>query len=152
MSESALRCRPRACPKQQRPRRDCTRCACAPPETPGRNLVAVIGIDGYSAWPRLGNAVADAEGALRLFAKLGFAPAADPLIDAAAPRSERRRAAAATTSAPEPSPARVRAHRRVRRRLSRPSAELRGPARRRRDPTATATALVRRAPRIHRAP
>ncbi len=39
----------------------------------GRNIIAVIGIDAYTYWPKLQNAVADAVGVQRLFVeKLGF--------------------------------------------------------------------------------
>lgn len=50
----------------------------------GRSVVAVIGIDQYSIWPRLGNAVSDARGAVRLFTRLGFEEVTRPLLDAAA--------------------------------------------------------------------
>ncbi len=38
----------------------------------GEAYIAAIGIDRYRAWKRLYNAVSDAQGALRLFAGLGF--------------------------------------------------------------------------------
>jgi len=38
----------------------------------GRRVIAVIGIDRYSDWPRLDNAVSDANGALALFQRYGF--------------------------------------------------------------------------------
>lgn len=50
----------------------------------GRSVVAVIGIDRYTAWPRLYNAVSDATGAARLFEQLGFVEATPPLLDGAA--------------------------------------------------------------------
>jgi uncharacterized caspase-like protein len=50
----------------------------------GRAYVAVIGIDRYRTWNRLYNAVSDAEGALRLFARLGFELVAPPLFDESA--------------------------------------------------------------------
>jgi hypothetical protein len=62
-----------------------------PPSSPtgaahGRNLVCVIGIDGYPRWPVLHNARRDAERIRALFTGLGFADAAPPLLDAAATR------------------------------------------------------------------
>lgn len=48
---------------------------------PGRNRVAVIGIDRYRSWPVLNNAVRDAQGALRLFEYLGFELVGPPLLD-----------------------------------------------------------------------
>lgn len=62
-----------------------------PPSSPtgaahGRNLVCVIGIDGYPRWPALHNARRDAERVRGLFAALGFADAAPPLLDEAASR------------------------------------------------------------------
>lgn len=50
----------------------------------GRAVVAVIGIDQYTAWPRLHNAVNDATGAARLFTQLGFVEVTKPLLDGAA--------------------------------------------------------------------
>lgn len=47
----------------------------------GRNVIAAIGIDGYQRWPRLGNAVRDAMGALQLFQRLGFESVTEPLLD-----------------------------------------------------------------------
>lgn len=46
--------------------------------------VAVIGIDRYRAWPRLGNAVSDARGARDAFGRLGFRHVGEPLLDEAA--------------------------------------------------------------------
>ncbi len=60
-------------------------------ERPGRDVVAVIGIDRYAAWPELGNAVSDARGAFALFTRLGFEPAAAPLLDQAATAEALRR-------------------------------------------------------------
>jgi uncharacterized caspase-like protein len=48
---------------------------------PGRNLLAVIGIDQYQHWQRLGNAVRDATGVSTALEKLGFAHATAPLLD-----------------------------------------------------------------------
>jgi uncharacterized caspase-like protein len=48
---------------------------------PGRNVIAVIGIDRYPGRRRLANAVRDARGALALFERLGFERAAAPLLD-----------------------------------------------------------------------
>ncbi len=50
----------------------------------GRKRIAVVGIDRYSSWPVLNNAVRDARGALRLFEHLGFDPVGAPLLDEAA--------------------------------------------------------------------
>jgi caspase domain-containing protein/PEGA domain-containing protein len=50
----------------------------------GRQVIAVIGIDRYRQWPALHNAVSDAEGALRMFRRLGFEDVAPPLLDDAA--------------------------------------------------------------------
>jgi uncharacterized caspase-like protein len=50
----------------------------------GRAYIAVIGIDRYRTWNRLYNAVSDANGALKLFAGLGFELAAPALFDASA--------------------------------------------------------------------
>jgi hypothetical protein len=47
----------------------------------GKSYIAVIGIDRYRGWQRLYNAVADAHGTLRSFARLGFEPACPPLLD-----------------------------------------------------------------------
>ena len=38
----------------------------------GRNVIVVIGIDHYAHWPRLSNAVSDAQGMSALFGRLGF--------------------------------------------------------------------------------
>jgi hypothetical protein len=54
------------------------------PRTRGRNVIAVIGIDGYRHWRRLTNAVSDARGALALFQQLGFEEASPAMFDAAA--------------------------------------------------------------------
>jgi hypothetical protein len=57
----------------------------------GHRVIAVIGIDSYTAWPDLHNAAGDARGVLELFRRRGFAPARrrdgselGPLLDAAA--------------------------------------------------------------------
>jgi uncharacterized caspase-like protein len=50
----------------------------------GRSVVAVIGIDDYAAWPKLGNAVSDATGISGLFQRLGFVEVTAPLLDSAA--------------------------------------------------------------------
>jgi len=50
----------------------------------GRNVIAVIGIDRYHHWPRLGNAVNDAMGAAAVFQRLGFEQLTAPLVDDAA--------------------------------------------------------------------
>ncbi|HEY0483734.1 MAG TPA: caspase family protein [Kofleriaceae bacterium] len=50
----------------------------------GRRYVAAIGIDAYSAWSPLHNAVQDARGALDAFVELGFEPFGSPLLDHAA--------------------------------------------------------------------
>src|SRR5690348_296245 len=55
-----------------------------PDESPGRSIVAVIGIDQYAEWPRLGNAVSDALGVRDLFKHLGFVEVTAPLLDGAA--------------------------------------------------------------------
>ncbi|HEX3766220.1 MAG TPA: caspase family protein [Kofleriaceae bacterium] len=47
----------------------------------GRGVVAVIGIDRYPHWPALSNAVHDAVGTARLFQRLGFESATEPLLD-----------------------------------------------------------------------
>lgn len=53
------------------------------PESPGRNLVAVIGIDAYAYWPKLRNAVSDALGVQKLFVeKFGFSMPFPPLLNA----------------------------------------------------------------------
>lgn len=49
-----------------------------------RNIIAVVGIDGYRAMPPLRNAVRDARGALRAFQELGFQQLTAPLLDEAA--------------------------------------------------------------------
>jgi hypothetical protein len=46
--------------------------------------IAAIGIDRYSKWNRLHNAVQDARGALDAFIKLGFETVQEPLLDQAA--------------------------------------------------------------------
>lgn len=46
-----------------------------------RKVIAVIGIDRYRGWPRLGCAVGDARGALSLFRRLGFEELTEPLFD-----------------------------------------------------------------------
>lgn len=50
----------------------------------GRNVIAVIGIDRYHHWQRLGNAVNDAMGAAAVFQRLGFEQVTAPLVDDAA--------------------------------------------------------------------
>lgn len=53
------------------------------PEPSGRNLVAVIGIDAYTHWPKLKNAVSDALGVQKLFVeKFGFNMPFPPLLNA----------------------------------------------------------------------
>lgn len=52
--------------------------------TEGRNIIAVVGINRYRAWPFLDNAVNDAKGILGIFQKLGFEQIVAPLIDEAA--------------------------------------------------------------------
>jgi len=47
----------------------------------GRAVVAVIGIDHYQRWPRLGNAVRDAAAVALVFRDLGFDEAARPLLN-----------------------------------------------------------------------
>jgi len=59
----------------------------------GRKVVVVVGIDRYRAWPTLNNAVSDAKGALRVFLRLGFEQAMEPLIDEAATADAIRRLA-----------------------------------------------------------
>jgi len=49
----------------------------------GRNVIAVIGIDAYTHWPKLKNAVSDALGIQKLFVeKLGFVMPLPPLLNA----------------------------------------------------------------------
>lgn len=59
----------------------------------GRAYIAVIGIDRYRTWNRLYNAVSDAQGALRLFAGLGFELVAPALFDDGATGDALRRLA-----------------------------------------------------------
>lgn len=47
-------------------------------------MIAVIGIDRYTEWSRLDNAVSDARAAARLFTGLGFEQVTAPLLDEAA--------------------------------------------------------------------
>lgn len=47
----------------------------------GRRVIAVIGIDDYVAWPRLGNARSDAVGVQQVFLQLGFIEVTPPLLD-----------------------------------------------------------------------
>jgi eukaryotic-like serine/threonine-protein kinase len=54
--------------------------------SPGRTVIAVIGVNRYAHWPRLTNAVKDAEGALALFQRLGFEQITEPLFDGEATR------------------------------------------------------------------
>lgn len=52
------------------------------PVREGRYIIAVIGIDDYAHWPKLRNAVSDAEGTQKLFVdKLGFVAPFPPLIN-----------------------------------------------------------------------
>jgi hypothetical protein len=62
-----------------------------PEITEGRKVVAAIGIDRYTAWPRLDNAVRDARGTLAAFQRLGFEPIVEPLLDGAATAAAIRR-------------------------------------------------------------
>src|SRR5882672_2727883 len=57
----------------------------------GRAYIAVIGIDRYRTWDRLYNAVGDAQGALKLFAGLGFELVAPALFDESATGDALRR-------------------------------------------------------------
>jgi CHAT domain-containing protein/Tfp pilus assembly protein PilF len=50
----------------------------------GRSVIAAIGIDRYTHWPMLSNAVSDARATIALFEKLGFELFAEPLLDGAA--------------------------------------------------------------------
>lgn len=50
----------------------------------GRDYIVVVGIDRYRAWTPLHNAVRDARGALSAFAKLGFLPFCEPIVNQAA--------------------------------------------------------------------
>jgi hypothetical protein len=59
----------------------------------GRQCIAVIGIDGYTGWTRLHNAVNDAQGILRLFSQLGFESIGPPLFDEMATGDALRRLA-----------------------------------------------------------
>ncbi|MBI4675282.1 MAG: caspase family protein [Chloroflexi bacterium] len=53
------------------------------PVAQGRNVIAVIGIDAYTRWPKLNNAVSDALGVQKLFIeKLGFVMPLPPLLNA----------------------------------------------------------------------
>jgi hypothetical protein len=52
--------------------------------SPGRSVIAAVGIDQYHGRPRLANAVADARGALTQFERLGFEQITPPLFDGAA--------------------------------------------------------------------
>jgi cysteine-rich repeat protein len=47
-------------------------------------VIAVIGIDDYIEWPRLGNARSDAMGVQQVFLQLGFVEVTPPLLDRAA--------------------------------------------------------------------
>jgi uncharacterized caspase-like protein len=49
--------------------------------SPGRNVIAVIGIDRYQHWRPLDNAVRDATATTAAFRQLGFEPAVEPLLD-----------------------------------------------------------------------
>jgi len=74
--------------------RDIAEAALAPPAPSGRggrSFIAVIGIDDYATWPRLGNAVSDARGIARLFTQLGFIEVAEPLLDGQATGDAMRR-------------------------------------------------------------
>ena len=57
----------------------------------GRNVVAVIGIDRYHAWPVLDYSVRDARGAVEVFQRLGFEQIVAPLYDEAATADAIRR-------------------------------------------------------------
>ena len=60
---------------------------------PGRQRIAVMGIDRYAGWKRLHNAVNDAQGILHLFSQLGFESIGPPLFDEAATGEALRRLA-----------------------------------------------------------
>lgn len=49
-----------------------------------RNVIAVIGIDRYSMWEPLTNAVSDARGIAALFGRLGFQQITNPLLNSGA--------------------------------------------------------------------
>ncbi len=54
-----------------------------PPLATGRNLIVTIGIDDYTGWRKLHNAVADARGVRDLFVdRLSYAEPIKPLINA----------------------------------------------------------------------
>src|ERR1700759_3944389 len=57
----------------------------------GRSVIAVIGIDHYTEWPRLENAVSDAMAVSRVFKQLGFEEVATPLLDKVATGGAMRR-------------------------------------------------------------
>ena len=57
----------------------------------GRSIVTVIGINEYSRWPKLTNAVADATGIAQLFVQLGFVEVVPRLLDAEATGNALRR-------------------------------------------------------------
>jgi tetratricopeptide (TPR) repeat protein len=59
--------------------------------TEGRRAVVAVGIDRYRSWPRLDNAVNDANGALAVFERLGFEQVVAPLTDEAATADAIRR-------------------------------------------------------------
>jgi uncharacterized caspase-like protein len=56
----------------------------APAVRAGRLVVATIGIDRYTGWPQLRNAVSDATGTAAMFTRLGFVEVVPPLLDEAA--------------------------------------------------------------------
>jgi hypothetical protein len=53
-------------------------------DAPGRNVIAVVGIDRYRDWRPLGNAVRDATQIAEMFRQLGFDQLTAPLLDGAA--------------------------------------------------------------------
>jgi uncharacterized caspase-like protein len=59
--------------------------------TGGRKAVVAVGINRYRSWPRLDNAVNDANGALAVFERLGFEQVVAPLTDEAATADAIRR-------------------------------------------------------------
>ena len=65
-------------------RRDVATPAASMSSSPGRNVIATIGVDRYASWPQLSLAVSDAKAARERFHQLGFEDAAPPLYDEAA--------------------------------------------------------------------
>src|SRR5262249_6710124 len=57
----------------------------------GRSVVAVVGIDRYTDWPLLGNAVSDAVGLSSVVRQLGFVELTAPLLYGAATGDAMRR-------------------------------------------------------------